>query len=762
LNKGKVIPLVVSVLSCLTFAIPPLSWAEQAERPFTIADDIQLAVFGGSSGLDKELVFSPDGNYFVVETERGRPDLNRPEDSLRFYRCQDVLAFLQRSDGSQVPSPMWVVNRSTDKEGPILKGWRWLPDSSGLAFLERTSGDNYRLTLADLRKKRIERLTSEEVAVEHFDVRDRQHYVYTGTNVVEREKLQAERQAPAIVGTGRPLVELLTGNATQSGNRNFYLWAVVGGKCFEVSQDGIPVIPDPDRELAVSPDGRSVIAALPVPRVPASWETLYPPLFASDAYRIRAGHNSAHQWVRIDLQANSIQALTDAPESPTGTWARVFNSPRWSSDGQAVLLPGTFLKSKENAPSRPCVAVVDLALNARACVEILKGRTETGVEEGFHDIQEVRFASGDKKRVIVGFREQDESFRCTEYQQADDDTWQVVRQTKSAPEVEHNGLKIAVKQGLNEPPLLIGTDKQKSRVIWDPNPQLKNVELGSATVYEWKDKQGRDWRGGLYKPSTYKAGQRYPLVIQTHGFTSARFLPSGIFPTAFAARALATAGIVVLQVEDEKPCLTVTPREGPCAVAGYEAAVDQLVFEGLVDPERIGIIGFSRTCFYVMEALTNSSLHLKAASITDGVMVDYLQYLVGLEFDWMRDEYDAMIGAEPFGKGLEQWLKRSPGFNLDKINTPLMVISEGPVRVLHMWQPYAGLRYLHKPVDLMVLNTGEHVLTNPAVRLASQGGSVDWFRFWLQDYEDPDPAKVKQYARWNVLRKLHRESDMRK
>jgi hypothetical protein len=68
-----------------------------------------------------------------------------------------------------------------------------------------------------------------------------------------------------------------------------------------------------------------------------------------------------------------------------------------------------------------------------------------------------------------------------------------------------------------------------------------------------------------------------------------------------------------------------------------------------------------------------------------------------------------------------------------------------------MWEPYAGLRYLHKPVELIMLNTGEHVLTNPAVRMASQGGSVDWFRFWLQGHEDSDPAKAEQYLRWEKL-----------
>ena len=65
-----------------------------------------------------------------------------------------------------------------------------------------------------------------------------------------------------------------------------------------------------------------------------------------------------------------------------------------------------------------------------------------------------------------------------------------------------------------------------------------------------------------------------------------------------------------------------------------------------------------------------------------------------------------------------------------------------------MWGPYAGLHALHKPVELVILNTGEHAVSNPAVRKASMDGSVDWFRFWLQGYEHPDPAKADQYKRW--------------
>jgi len=92
---------------------------------------------------------------------------------------------------------------------------------------------------------------------------------------------------------------------------------------------------------------------------------------------------------------------------------------------------------------------------------------------------------------------------------------------------------------------------------------------------------------------------------------------------------------------------------------------------------------------------------------------------------------------------------------MDKVQAPLLIVAgEGRSTLLDMWGPYAALRYLKKPVELVVLNSEEHVQSNPAARMVSQGGSVDWFRFWLQDYADPDPAKAGQYRRWEGLRLL--------
>lgn len=741
--------------------------AEPVKRPFTVADDIELRTFGDS---DQAVQFSPDGAFLAVYVSHGRLDINRPEDTLRLYSTESVRRFLEDPDSEQPPSPRWVLNRSTAREGPIIRYWRWLADSSGIAFLEPSLDGHQHLMLADIRKKTIEQLTLASEAVAAFDIRDRENYVYTAADTTRVDRRQAEQHGPAMVATDRNLFELICPNDPQTFKMfppTRYLWAVFHGKRFEVKHDGKPVVTAteglPGQELAISPDGASVVATLRVAQVPSSWEARYPPPFPSDVARIRAGAQSSkprdfppRQYVLINLLTGSTQDLTHAPRSQfAGSWEYVSAGPSWSKDGKKILLPGTYIEQKDLKPSRPCVAVTDLPTSAVTCVEMLKGRTANGIEAGFHMIEDASFEDAPGNRVIVVSRSiSDSTLATSEYRMTSDDEWQPVAQFRGGPEAG-DALKVTVQQGLNEPPLLVATSSLGSRVIWDPNPQLKNVELVHASVYTWKDDLGRSWRGGLFKPNNYQVGKRYPLVIQTHGFDESQFIPSGIYPTAFAARELSAVGIMVLQV-DESLCPVHTPDEAPCAVSGYQAAIAQLVSEGLVKSSRVGIIGFSHTCFWVMQMLTTSSVHLSAASITDGVMADYLQYLLYPD-NTSTSAINATIGAPPFGEGLKLWLKRSPGFNLEKISTPLSIATQSGIGLLAMLQPYAGLHYLNRSVELTMLNSREHVLTSPAVRMASQGGSVDWFRFWLLDEEDHNPAKAEQYARWRAFRNAQAE-----
>jgi len=79
-----------------------------------------------------------------------------------------------------------------------------------------------------------------------------------------------------------------------------------------------------------------------------------------------------------------------------------------------------------------------------------------------------------------------------------------------------------------------------------------------------------------------------------------------------------------------------------------------------------------------------------------------------------------------------------------------------------VWEWFAGLSRLDKPVELIYMPDGDHVLVRPLDRLTSQQGNVDWFCFWLTDEEDADPAKSEQYARWHKLRELQQKNEKAK
>lgn len=743
--------VILCIATICLGALCNVAFTQQTRKPWTLADEIALRLFiPDMDGANPR--FSPDGKYFAVYSQRGRLDLNRPEYSLRFYRSTAVEDFLTHSGDSHPPIPIWDLSLATDKEGQIIHDWHWLADSSGVAFVQRVLGKE-RLVITNIAEKKLKAVTDLTERIDRFDVRNSDHYVFIAPDPEEvrqaEQKAKSERKAVAIVGTGRRLGQLILPDdpiVAQYSLPQACLWAVVDGKLLKVKQNGASL--NPEHDLALSPNGRFLVTTLPVDEVPKSWETLYPPPTSSTRDGIRAGRKSARQYVIIELQTSSVRSLTEAPISSDSGWP-ADGSPVWASDGRAVLLPGTFTKSDAGKPSRPCTAVVDVPNSDVTCVRELEAENSSTSVPGRGAVSGVQFVGGDRHRVRINLSTLNGSEEMAEYRQLPDGEWQNIRHSRGSWDTSRNGLEVAVKQGIDQPPRLIASRKNASRVIWDPNPQLKNIDLGEATVIKWKNQQGREFKGGLFKPPGYKAGQRYPLVIQTHGLYESFFFPSGPgMPTAFAARALAAVGFIVLQVDED--CPFVTPEEGPCAVSAYESAVRELESQGLVDLERVGIIGFSRSCYYVMETLTTSSLDVKAASITSGLMFDYWQSL----FSPDRGEGDAIIGAHPLGESLQQWLKKSPGFNLDKVKAPLMVVGQGPDVLLTMWAAYSGLHQLHKPVELVMLNSDEHVLTNPAVRMASQGGSVDWFRFWLQGYEDPNPAKAEQYKRWRELRAM--------
>jgi hypothetical protein len=184
---------------------------------------------------------------------------------------------------------------------------------------------------------------------------------------------------------------------------------------------------------------------------------------------------------------------------------------------------------------------------------------------------------------------------------------------------------------------------------------------------------------------------------------------------------------------------------------GIEGLIESLIDRGMVDKDRIGIVGFSRTVCFVGYLLTHSTRHFAAANLVDGTDCGYFEEMAFPGIAWDLNNING--GVAPFGLGLQKWFSESPGFNLDKVRTPVRLLALGPGSALGMWDWYAGLSLQKKPVDFVLLPDAAHLVVKPQERMVAQQGLVDWFCFWLKDEENNNAANVEQYDRWRQLRR---------
>ena len=668
---------------------------------------------------------------------------------------------------------------------------RWTPDSQSIYFLSEGSAGQRRLSKVDIKTRLVQGLTPSGRDVERYAFL---HgiVVYTATRRASRVNIQDQvfttsKDPASISVTGLPVESILfPGVVASFVPQHHELWVIKNGRPTQVPDASEGEQSDLAHYwdvLSISPDGKYVIQLKPVRGVPASWDS-YLPMKGLENWKIN--HDDPHttspnnstrprQYVLIDLFNGKALPLIDAPFGETLGHFEATQA-IWSKSGRRLLLTNTFLplektdQIEESERLHPCaVAEVEMPSHKVDCIVYSRNAQIATAENQLPlRLEDASFGTTESE-VVLHFDWWQDRRSVTEWYRLIDGQWQLVRSTpdeegeNGQKTVAASGLGVSVslnvRQSLNERPTLWASDitTGKSKMIWDPNPQLEKLALGEASVYRWKDSTGYEWTGGLLKPPGYAPGQRYPLVIQTHGFSEDEFLTDGQFTTGMAARPLAACGFVVLQIATNYTH-TMELRESADNILGYESAIDQLASSGLIDSQRVGIIGFSRTSWYVESALVKDSERYAAASINDGVDQSYLQELL-FYFNQEASEGRTIYGGDPFGEGLIKWAQLAPGFHLDKVHTPLMITAINKESILAEWELYSSLHRQHKPVDLIWIPNGQHILQKPAERVASQQRTVDWFRFWLQGYEDPDPAKKEQYERWRGLRKMQEEND---
>lgn len=322
----------------------------------------------------------------------------------------------------------------------------------------------------------------------------------------------------------------------------------------------------------------------------------------------------------------------------------------------------------------------------------------------------------------------------------------------------------------------------QSKIVAQLNPQLDQFFIAPSRTIHWKTATGYEGSGLLVLPIDYREGTRYSLVIQTYPAYDGGFIcDSGeSHDPSTAPQPLAGAGIMYLlrsrsPETQGKGETDYYPHGYPGGIAEAafqmdltDSAVKELTDEGLVDPDKVGIVGFSRSGWYTLFTLANSKIRYRAATVADGTHYSIGDYWL-LHSDLMLDPSDAMYGGPPYGKSLDNWLKYSISFNLDKIHTPLLLETMGngthydnlnapPVTVARMFEILTALHRLHSPVELYFYPNEGHQPDHPRARLASIQRNLDWYRFWLQGHNDIDDTNPAPHLDLKELNKQENQS----
>jgi dipeptidyl aminopeptidase/acylaminoacyl peptidase len=732
---------------------------------FSVRDSIQMSVFNDPNGLSRhpEFHLSPDGRFFYVVTTRGIISKNAAETSLWLFDIGRIRSRIKSDDRRSSPPRLLFKATATPQIESVtaytalLSQVRWSADSKLIYFLAQNVSGNRVLTRVDTISGVSRALSPECLDVSTFDLHPTK-IVYIASDrrdqsTVNKGLLGAVLGPGSYQSTGAQLLDLME-IRTVNVPKKPQLWVIDHGASRRVP-DPTNRISAPDlldyygRVLAISPSGRSVVCLLPVLTIPSAWEQ-YVPAHNFEHWRVSHSDvrlispvNNYHlrEYVLIDLQTGDVRPLMRAPHGSTLAYTGYQNQVVWSKDGTHILLTDTFLPLDVPSEGLPipdvtncAVAAVDVASHTSTCVEHSDDPQDRSLPPA--SIAHVGYTAT-QGEVQVDLNSPDGSRNTRTYQFRNHE-WQLESSTASHSTVTgthgvYSGLDLTLRQTLNDRPMLWAQDAKSGHelMLWDPNPQLENVPSGEATTFHWTDRTGFTWTGGLIKPLGYREGTRYPLVIQTHGFLDGVFLTDGIYPTAMAARPLATAGFVVLQVRP-RPDHAGTAAEAPDQVEGFVSAIDNLSALGLVDPKRVGIIGYSRTAWYVEEALIKQPTRFKAATIADGVDESYMQYmLIGEGNPVFETEEEKINEGKPFGSMLRHWAASAASFNLDKVTTPLRIEALGPYSLLMEWELYSSLHKQKKPVQLIYLSEAQHILQKPLDRIVSQQGNIDWFTSWL-------------------------------
>jgi hypothetical protein len=663
-----------------------------------------------------------------------------------------------------------VVSRKDENHAdPSVQDVRWAGDDT-LVYRARLDDGLFQVYRLDLRSGQATALTSETRRIVAYAASDDLRRIVYTVQTASTAWLPGER---SVVVGNHSFWSIKHGAHDWRVLRQQYQFVAV-----DAAQPGAPrALGQPidgnwfaGGGISLSPDGRWVLLPHRQAARQREWAARYPLVAEATAtggpsvlvdplgYFSRPQNFVPRTWQAYRWSDGALQAVIDAPDDALpGRQSRPDRI--WFGGGRSVVIAGTFLPPAADGKADPRPHIVEYwpDQDGWQVIAPLAERLQSA-----HAVKADRDA----------FEAVDGSQRRRFERQAGG-AWAEVPPGRQASSQAAGDVRWRIEQGLNRPPDLVVSDRQGRVVpLTRLNPGV-TTSWGSMRPYAWSDAAGRRWEGGLMVPAGFDGTRRYPLVIQAYGFVPGRFYLDGAngadgFTSGFAGRAFLREGLLVLALP-VRPAVQGARAHDPAAFNdAVRGAVGALVREGLVDRERVGILGFSATGEQVLNLVTFTDVPIRAATLIDGDANTLFSLAVTYAGnDNFTAKKEARNGGLPLGDTRANWMRNDPSLHTDCIRAALRIESYGPW-VLNNWDIYALLRRQYKPVEMVVIPEGTHLLSRPSERMISLQGNVDWYRFWLKGEEraerlphETDEGLATQYARWRQMAALKQADDAR-
>ncbi len=271
--------------------------------------------------------------------------------------------------------------------------------------------------------------------------------------------------------------------------------------------------------------------------------------------------------------------------------------------------------------------------------------------------------------------------------------------------------------------------------------QLSHINDGLKPI--WGDVASLTWnndsfqiQGWLLLPANYDPAKKYPLIVEVHGGPASdidsRWNGGG---GGFSATAYSARGYFVLMPNPrgsygQGEAFTQANRKdfGYGDLRDILAGVDTVIAKYPVDPNRVGITGWSYGGFMTMFAVTQT--HRFRAAVAGAGISDWLSYYGENSIDqWMIPYFGASVYDDP-----QMYAKSSAISFIKNVATPTLAVvgdRDGECPAPQSFEFWHALRDLHVPAQLVVYPNEGHGFSDPAHRQDVQQRAMEWFARYM-------------------------------